>query len=55
MPFTIFHIAGLLADEQQARLLRSLAENCLGRIAIEVAAFTRQRGRPQVFERAPLG
>src|SRR5690606_15859753 len=46
----ILAITGLLADEDDARVLRPFAEHCLRRILVEVAAGAGLRLLPQCFE-----
>ena len=55
MPLAVFPIAGLFAEENQARVRRPFAENCLSCFFVKVAAFTALRRSAEIFERMPLG
>lgn len=55
MSLTVFHIAGLFAHQKDIRMFRSLAENGLGRILVEIASFARPSRGAQAFKVSPLG
>src|ERR1044071_6829288 len=55
MSLQVFHVAGLLADENDIRAFRAFAENRLGRVFVEIASFASSRRRAQAFKIPPLG
>jgi hypothetical protein len=55
MSLTVFQIAGLYAHQKDIRIFRPLAENCLGRILVEIASFARPSRGAQAFKVSPLG
>jgi len=50
MSLTIFHIAGLLADQNDTRMCRPFAENRLGRIPVEITSLARPSRLAQAFK-----
>jgi hypothetical protein len=55
MPLAVFHVAGLFAEQDQARIRWPFAEDRLSCLFVEVAAFAPQRRSAEIFERMPLG
>jgi hypothetical protein len=50
MPLTVFHIAGLFADQNDTRMCRPFAENRLGGIPVEITSLARPSRGAQAFK-----
>ena len=55
MPLTVFHIAGLFADQNDIRMFRPFAENRLGGVFVEITSLARPSRGAQAFKVSPLG
>ena len=55
MSLPVFHVARLLADEDDTRMFRAFAENRLGRIFVEITSLASSCRGAQAFKIPPLG